>query len=141
MNTNSSNTEFYEDESDEIVATVILEGRSIKIRTSAEFEAFVNSVMTLPPEEMFRQAIWLLQMTHSLATGVKSDMGPMNIMGRRIVPLSTPEANIFLDSLFDQQFDSLYRQAIATVLSKIAKQLFEIATDREPSLLPNYGVE
>ena len=133
-------TKFYKDEP-EIVAKVIVDGRLIKIRTSAEYEAFVYSVMTLPPEAMFRQAIWLVQMTHGLATGVKSDMEPMNIRGRRIVPLGTPEANIFVDSLLDQQFDSLYRQAIATLLSKIAKQLFDLATDREPSLLPNEGGE
>ena len=119
----------------EIVATVTVEGRPIKLRTSPEFEAFMQSVMDLDPKPMFQQAIWLEQMSHFLTAGEQGKVRSVRIRGKTFEPRATHEARAFLDALL--QLDDVPRRAAAALLSTVAVRLFHIATDRNPSLVPN----
>lgn len=118
----------------EIVATIMMDGRPIKLRGSPEFDAFVDSVMRLDPEPMFRQAVWLEEMSHFLATGIRGDGKIMHIWGRTIVPEATLEACVFLETLYD--LGDAPRRAAAVLLQTFAKRFFEIATEQDPSLVP-----
>lgn len=124
---------FYHD-NPEIVATVMIDGRPIKLRASAEFNAFVDSVMLLNPEPMFQQAVWLEQMSHFLDSGVRGDEYQMHIWGRTIVPAATHEARLFLDSLYD--LGDVPRRAAAVLLRTFGERFFEIASERDPSIVP-----
>jgi hypothetical protein len=131
---NRTEPTFYCDDP-EIVATVSIDGRPIRLRTSPEFEAFIHSVMLLDPEPMFEQAVWLEQMSHWLEAGVRGDAVDMSIWGRTIVPAATHEARVFLETLFD--LGDAPRRAAAVLLRTVAKRFFQIATDRDPSLMPD----
>jgi hypothetical protein len=122
-------------DSPEIVATVMVDGKSIKLRGSPEFNAFIDSVMRLDPEPMFRQAVWLEEMSHFLAAGVRGDEKDMHIWGRTIVPAATHEARMFLETLYD--LADIPRRAAALLLQTFAKRFFEIATEQDPSLVPD----
>lgn len=135
MRSTTSTVEFYQDDPD-IVATVIIEGKPIKLRTSPEFETFMKSLEPLEPESMFQQSIWLQQMGQAVAIGVQAEPQTFRLNGRQLVPVATPEAKVFLDSLLGLNLDDAHRQAVAVLLGTIAKQLFDVAIDREPSLLP-----
>jgi hypothetical protein len=119
----------------EIVATVMIDGRPIKLKASKEFNAFVDSVMLLDPEPMFQQAVWLEQMSHCVSAGVRVDTEVMHIWGKTIVPAATQEAQEFLETLYD--LGHAPRRAAAVLLRTLGKRNFQIATDRDPSLLPD----
>lgn len=138
MNTDPTENKFYTDDP-EIIATFLTNGREIKLRTSPEYEAFMDSLNGLLPECMFQQSIWLQQMSVFLANGVRGTPHAIGLRGRVITPASTPEAVTFVDSLQSQQFDLVQRQAVAALLSAIAKQLYCNALDRDPSLIPEVG--
>lgn len=95
----------------------------------------MQSVLDLDPKPMFQQAIWLEQMSRSLSAGVQDKAQSICIRGKTIEPRATQEAQALLDALF--QLDDVPRRAAAALLSTVAKRLFQIATDRNPSLVPN----
>ena len=123
----------YQDDDQEIVATVEIDGRPIKLKGSAEFRAFIESVMLLAPEAKFQQAVWLEQMSYFLEAGVPGETRVLNICDRTIVPSATEEAFLFLESLYD--LENAPRRATAILLRTFAKQFFIIATNDDPSLL------
>lgn len=135
MNLKQHEYEMYCGNNPEIVATVTVDGRPIKLRSSPEFEAFMRSVLDLDPKPMFQQAIWLEQMSHSLSAGVQDEIQSIRIRGKSIDPRATQEALAFLDALF--QLDDVPRRAAAALLSTMAKRLFQIVTDCNPSLVLN----
>lgn len=135
MRSTTSPFEFYHDDPG-IVATVMIEGKPIKLRTSPEFEEFMGSVDRLKPAAMFQQSIWLQQMSQAVAAGVQAEPQTLRLNGRQLVPVATPKAKAFLDSLLGLNLDDAHRQAVAILLGTIAKQLFDDATDRDDSLLP-----
>lgn len=57
----------------------------------------------------------------------------MQIWGRTVVPEATHEARVFLETLNDP--GDVPRRAAALLLQTFAKRFFEIATDRDPSLV------
>lgn len=126
--------QFYNDDP-EIVATVFIDGKPIKLHASPEYDAFIRSVMLLEPEPMFQQAIWLVQMGLFLESGDRGDEYTMHALGKTIVPAATPEAHEFLETLYD--LGEAPRRAAAVLLKTLAKRLFDIATDRDPSLVPD----
>jgi hypothetical protein len=138
MRSTSSEFEFYHDDPG-IVATVMIEGKTIKLRTSPEFVEFMGSLEPLDPEAMFQQSIWLQQMSQAVAAGIEAEPQTLPLNGRQLVPVATPEAKAFLDSLFGLKLDDAHRKAVAVLLEAIAKQLFNVATDRDASLLPSGG--
>ena len=125
---------FYEDEDNGIVATVEIDGRAIKLRGSSEFNAFFDSVMRLTPDAMFQQAVWLEQMSHFVEAGFPGDERILHIWGKTIVPAATHEAQLFLETLYD--LGNVPRRAVAVLLRTFAKQFFQIAINRDPSILP-----
>jgi hypothetical protein len=125
---------FYQDDP-EIVATVMIDGKPIKLRASPEYNAFIDSVMLLDPEPMFQQSIWLVQMCHFVESGDRGDEYMMHVFGKAIVPSATPEAHEFLETLYD--LGEAPRRAAAVLLRTFAKRFFDIATDRDPSLVPD----
>lgn len=133
MKTNEQ--KFYHDDDPEIVATVMIDGRPIKLKNSEEFNAFIDSVILLDPEPMFQQAIWLVQMSHFLESGDRGDEYTMHALGKTIVPAATPEAHELIETLYD--LGDAPRRAVAVLLRTIAKRFFDIATDRDPSLVPD----
>ena len=126
---------FYQDDNTKIVATVTIDGRPIKLRESLEYNAFIDSVMLLKPEPMFQQAVWLEQMSHCVSAGVRVDTEVVHIWGKTIVPAATQEAQEFLETLYD--LGDAPRRAVAVLLRTFAKRFFDIATDRDPSLVPD----
>ena len=131
---NTSEPRFNCDEP-EIVATVTIDGRPIKLKESAEFNSFVDSVMLLEPEPMFQQAVWLEQMSHFVAAGVRGDTEVIRIWGKTIVPAATHEAQVFLETLYD--LGDAPRRAAAVLLRTFGKRIFQIASERDPSLVPD----
>ncbi len=95
----------------------------------------MGSLEPLEPEAMFQQSIWLQQMSQAVAAGVQADPQTLRLNGRQLVPVATPEAKAFLGSLLDLNLDDPHRKAVAVLLETIAKQLFDVATDRDASLL------
>lgn len=91
--------------------------------------------MRLDPETMFRQAVWLEEMSHFLAAGIRGEGKTMHIWGKTIVPEATHEARMFLETLYDLGDDP--RRAAALLLKTFGKRFFEIATEQEPSLVPD----
>ena len=134
MRSTTSNVEYYQDDPD-IVATIMIDGKPIKLRTSPEFETFMKSLEPLDPEAMFQQSIWLQQMSQAVADGIQAETQTLRLNGRQLVPVATPEAKAFLDSLLSLNLDDAHRRAVAVMLETIAKQLFDVATDRDASLL------
>ncbi len=137
MKPTSSALECYQDDSD-IVATIMIEGRPIKLRTSPEFEQFMGSLEPLDPGAMIQQSIWLQQMGQAVGVGVQAEPQTLRLNGRQLVPVATPEAKAFLDSVLSLNLDTAHRQAVAVLLETIAKQLSDVATVREPSLLSTH---
>lgn len=117
----------------EIVATIEIDGRPVKLRGSPEFDAFIDSVMRLNPEPMFQQAVWLEQMSHFLTAGIGGDSQIAQIWGKTIIPQATPEACEFLETLYDLR--DAPRRAAAVLLSTFGKRFFQIATEQDPSLV------
>jgi hypothetical protein len=134
MRSTSSESEFYQDDPG-IVATIMIEGKPIKLRTSPEFEQFMGSLEPLDPRAMFQQSTWLQQMGQAVAVGIQADPQTLSLNGRQLLPVATPEAKAFLDSLLGLNLDTAHRRAVAVLLETIAKQLFDVATDRDASLL------
>lgn len=119
----------------EIIATVMIDGRPIRLKGSPEFDAFLESVMRLEPEPMFQQAVWLLEAAYFVKAGIRCEPPAIPVWGRRIVPAATDEAVQFVDSLYD--LEEVPRRAAAVLLELFAKRFFDFATDRDPSLVPD----
>jgi hypothetical protein len=118
----------------EIVATVMIDGRPIKLKASDEFNAFVNSVMLLDPEPMLQQAVWIEQMSHCVEAGVRCDTVVMHVWGKTIVPAATLQAHEFVETLYN--LDRAPRCAVAVLLKTLSRRFFQIAATRDRSIIP-----
>lgn len=132
---NTTEPRFYQDDDPEIVATIMIDGKQIGLKGSSEFNEFVDSVMLLAPEPMFQQAVWLEQMSHFVEAGVRGDEHVMHIWGKTIIPAATHEAHEFLETLYD--LGDAPRRAAAILLRTFGKRFFQIASDRDPSIVPD----
>lgn len=121
----------------EIVAIAKVGSQEIHISTSPEYEAFLESGERLQPGPMLQQAVWLEQMSQFVGHGVQAEPVPLRIWGKWLIPSATEEAMTFVDGLRQRKLSRTQRHACGLLLSTLAKQLFQIATDRDPTLVPS----
>jgi hypothetical protein len=129
---------WYEDDS-MCLAKVEVGDREMKLRTSPEFEEFIQSLLRLTePEEMLRASAWINQMCcRCVSDPSRLDLSPTDITvkGILIPAFTTPAGQVFFKSLKDIE-DHDHRIAAAIYLKAVARRLFEIALHIDPGLVP-----
>jgi hypothetical protein len=128
----------YEDDP-KYLAKIEVGDREIKLRTSPEFEEFIQSLLSVTePEEMLRASAWINQMCcRCVSDPSRLDLPPVDITvkGIRIPAFTTPAGQVFFRSLKDIE-DHDHRTAAAIYLKAVAQRMFEIALHLDPCLVP-----
>jgi hypothetical protein len=127
--------EWYSDEP-QYLATVVVNGRRIKLRSTPEYEAFLDSLFALTDaEELLAASVWVEQKANQCIRCPELLIAPpqeITVQGRRIPPFSTPAGESFFTSLKDLA-DEERRIAVGEFLHVLARQLFANAALGRPA--------